>query len=117
MPVKYKHSDVYSMYFCTFTCYQWLPLISITNSDQTVYEWFYILRKDRIETIAYVIMPNHLHCILHFPEAGFNLNKIIGNAKRFMAYEIVKRLEKKNETELLYKLKGAVTERAKKKGQ
>ncbi len=23
MAIKYKHSDVYSMYFCTFTCYNW----------------------------------------------------------------------------------------------
>ncbi len=36
-------------------------------------------------------MPNHLHCILYFPEAGFGLDKILFNG-RFIAYEIVNRL-------------------------
>ena len=30
-----------------------------------------------------------LHCILYFKEAGFDLNKIVSNGKRFMAYEIL----------------------------
>ena len=62
-------------------------------------------------------MPNHLHCILHFHETNFNLNKIIGNAKRFMAYEIVKRLKEKKEMVILELLSVSVTEREKKKGQ
>lgn len=117
MPVKYKHSDAYSTYFCTFTCFNWLPLIEITNSYDQVYNWFNILKQQNADVIAYVIMPNHLHCILHFKEPGFDLNKIIGNAKRFMAYEIVNRLKEKNDTALLGLLTEAVTEREKKKGQ
>ena len=117
MSVKYNHSDTYSMYFCTFTCYNWLPLIRTTNSYDLVYNWFTLLRKNKMETIAYVIMPNHLHCILYFRETGFNLNKIIGNAKRFMAYEIVKRLEETKESGVLDILKKSVTERERKKGQ
>ena len=62
-------------------------------------------------------MPNHLHCILHFPLADFDLNKIIGNAKRFMAYEIIERLKEKKETKALQLLAASVTEREKKKGQ
>ena len=45
---------------------------------------FGYLKDEGYGTVAYVIMPNHVHTILYFPEAGFNLNKIIGNAKRFM---------------------------------
>lgn len=117
MSVKYKHSDVYSMYFCTFTCFNWLPLIEITKGYDLVYNWFNILKEEKIDTVAYVIMPNHLHCILHFPKAGFNLNNIIGNAKRFMAYEIVGRLKEIKKTDLLELLAAGVTERGKKKGQ
>ena len=51
----------------------------------------YLSDKNLINVYAFVIMPNHLHCILHFPEPNFDLNKIISNAKRFMAYEIVNR--------------------------
>ena len=105
------------MYFCTFTCYEWIPLIEITNSYDQVYNWFNLLRKENIETVAYVIMPNHLHNILYFPEANFDLNNIIGNAKRFMAYEIINRLEQNYETHMLQHLKAGVTAREKKKGQ
>ena len=91
MSVKYKHSDVYSMYFCTFTCYEWVHLFELTNGYDLVYNWFNILKKDTIEIIGYVIMPNHVHSILYFPEAGFNLDKILSNGKRFMAYELVNR--------------------------
>jgi len=83
-----------------------------------VYKWFNHLReKKNIKTTAYVIMPNHLHCILFFPSPNFSLNKIIGNAKRFMAYEIIARLETANQTEILNQLASAVTEKEKNKGQ
>ncbi len=117
MPVKYQHSDIYCMYFCTFTCYNWLSLIEKTNSYDLVYKWFTLLRNDTVEVVAYVIMPNHIHCILYFPSANFDLNKIIGNAKRFMAYELVNRLAQQKELATLQLLQDAVTAREKKKGQ
>jgi putative transposase len=116
MSIKYKHADIYSMYFCTFTCFNWLPLIENTKSYDQIYNWFNILKKEKASVVAYVIMPNHLHCILHFPEANFDLNKIISNAKRFMAYEIVNRLEENKETGLIELLAKSVTVREKKRG-
>lgn len=62
-------------------------------------------------------MPNHVHSILYFPEPGFNLGKILSNGKRFIACELVNRLEKANDTNTLTILKKAVTEREKKKKQ
>ena len=117
MSVKYKHSDVYFMYFCTFTCHEWMHLFELTNSYDLVYSWFDILKKDKIEVVGYVIMPNHVHSILYFPEAGFDLNKILANGKRFMAYEIINRLEKANDTNTLTILQNALTERERKKKQ
>ena len=94
-----------------------MSLIEITNSYDIVYNWFNILKQDEIEVVAFVIMPNHLHCILYFPQANFDLNKIISNGKRFMAYEIINRLEKANQTGLLSQLSNAVTFNEQKKGQ
>ena len=52
-----------------------------------VYEWFGILKvKYGADVIAYVIMPNYLHLIIHFESDGFNLNKIIANGKRFVEF-------------------------------
>ena len=62
-------------------------------------------------------MPNHFHAILYFPQSGYDLNKIIGNGKRFIAYEIIERLKKQKEDNLLKLLATAVTETERKKGQ
>jgi REP element-mobilizing transposase RayT len=117
MAIKWKHDDSYLMYFCTFTCYDWLWLFDIVNGYDLVYKWFDVMKKKGYYTTGYVIMPNHLHVILYFPELGFELNKIIGNAKRFMAYEIIKRLKKTGRTDILECLEESVSKRERAKGQ
>ncbi len=117
MAIKYKHTDEFSTYFVTFTCYKWIPLFEKTSSYDLVYNWFKILNQEGVDIIAFVIMPNHLHVILHFPEPGFDLNKVISNGKRFMAYEIVNRLEEKRDTAMLQFLAYKLTKREIAKGQ
>ena len=51
-----------------------MHLFEQTKSYDLVYNWFNGLKKEKIEVIGFVIMPNHIHCILYFPENGFNLN-------------------------------------------
>jgi hypothetical protein len=46
-----------------------------------------------------------------------NLNTIIGNGKRFMAYNLVERLQDQNQHELLLRLENACTDKEKAKGQ
>ena len=83
-----------------------------------MYKWFNYLNETKIaNVIAYVIMPNHLHCILHFPNSGFDLNKIISNAKRFIAYDIIKHLQENGNTGILEQLSNELTEREKSKHQ
>jgi putative transposase len=117
MAIKYKHSDEYNTYFVTFTCFKWLSLYEITNSYDIVYNWFSILKENRISVIGYVIMPNNMHVIVYFHKPSGDLNKVISNAKRFMAYEIINRLEKNGNAELLQFLSAIVTKREIKKGQ
>ena len=38
-------------------------------------------------------MPNHLHVLIHLSHNKDSINKILANGKRFLAYEIVRRLE------------------------
>jgi len=66
---------------------------------------------------SFVIMPNHVHSILYFPESSFNLDKILSNGKRFLAYELINRLEKANDTNTLTILQNALTQRERKKKQ
>jgi len=54
-------------------------------------------------------MPNHLHALIHIRHGKSNINKILGNAKRFLAYEIVNRLQDNNRQDLLYIMSERVT--------
>ena len=118
MAIKLKHSNTFSTYFITFTCIKWISLFEITHTYDMVYKWFTVLKNEyNADVVSYVIMPNHLHVILHFHNEGFNLNTIIANGKRFIAYEIINRLEEKGNTELLHHLESLVTQRERKKGQ
>ncbi|MBA2501044.1 MAG: transposase [Chitinophagaceae bacterium] len=101
MPVRFQQDQQPdSIYFITFTCYKWLPLLHQTNTYDAVYKWFNSLCDNKIHVTVYVIMPNHVHVLLHFPQMPKSLNILTGNAKRFMAYEIVKRLKEKNANDL-----------------
>ncbi len=102
MPVRFQHDQQgNSIYFVTFTCYKWLPLFQETNAYDAVYKWFDSLYKNNIHLAGYVIMPNHFHALLYFSEISRSLNIVIGNAKRFLAYEIIKRPEAQKKEDLL----------------
>ncbi|HXL56696.1 MAG TPA: transposase [Chitinophagaceae bacterium] len=118
MSVRTQHGNEPTLYYITYTCYNWLYLFSITNSYNLVYKWFnYLKNTAQIKVTAYVIMPNHVHVILFFPNENYNLNTIISNAKRFMAYEMVSCLKQLDENKILQQLEGGLSEREKKKGQ
>ena len=110
-----KHAN--AVYFTTFTCFDWLPLFDLTDTYDSVYKWFDRLRELDIRVAGYVIMPNHLHLLLCFADARQSLNAVISNGKRFLAYEIIKRLESAGREEVLLYLEEAVTRREKRKGQ
>jgi hypothetical protein len=58
-------------------------------------------------------MPNHVYLLISFDNSKQPINTIIGNGKRFIAYEIVKRLQIANEVELLALLEAGVEENRK----
>jgi hypothetical protein len=62
-------------------------------------------------------MPNHVHATIAFKECGKDINKIIGDGKRFIAYEIINRLQNKNEKALLQQLTQAVNNSDRKRGK
>jgi REP element-mobilizing transposase RayT len=104
MPVKRKITEPDGVYFITFTCHQWKPLIELTRSYDLIYNWFYHLKSKGHYINGYVILPNHLHALIAFRNTGQSINTIVGNGKRFIAYEIIKRLEKQGEANLLHQL-------------
>jgi len=112
-----KHSEKEAFYFVTFTCYKWLPLIDKTSLYDYVKSWVARLSERGIKLSGYVIMPNHLHLLVYIEDRCSGLNLVIGEAKRFMAYEIVKRLKSLGELELLQTLSDGVQDEERKKGK
>ena len=117
MAIKTIHDISDKTWFITFTCFNWLPLFEITNSYDLIYNWLNLINdKYAIDTTAFVIMPNHVHVILHLNNLN-SLNTIISNGKRFIAYEIIKRLKSQNKNDVIMKLNLACSNQEKKKGQ
>jgi REP element-mobilizing transposase RayT len=118
MAIHTRHEINEDTWFVTFTCYNWLPLFELTNSYDLVYNWLKLIGdKYDIKTIAFVIMPNHVHLLLYLPDRNVNLNTIMANAKRFMAYDLVKRLTDQQHTDIANVLAAACTQKERAKGQ
>lgn len=98
------------LYFITFTNHNWLPLFEAAKAYDLIYNWFDHLKAEGHHIVAYVIMPNHIHLMLAYKESNKSINTLVGNGKRFMAYEIVKRLREAKQTALLIQLATAVNE-------
>ena len=76
-----------------------MPLIDKVDGYNIVYKWFDYLKPQGHFINAFVIMPNHVHAIISFIETEQSINNIIGNGKRFMAYDSIKKLKENKEVE------------------
>ena len=115
MSTHTQHTENFETYFCTLVCYRWFPLFQTTNFYEQVYNWFDHLKTKGCYILGDVIMPNHLHALL-YPTSG-SLNKLTANGKRFMAYEMVKRLEQGKRYALLKESEQGVRPNERRKGK
>ncbi len=116
--IRTRHDLTEKTWFITFTCYQWIPLFDIANAYHSVYKWIkYIDDNYRIKTMAFVIMLNHVHIVIQLPDSVTNLNTIVGNGKRFMAYELIATLKEQKQEPILQRLSSACSEKERTKGQ
>jgi len=113
------HTPVTSpgIYFITFTCYRWLSLIEISQTYDKVYKWFDVLTSRGHGITGYVIMPNHIHLLLYYAGTETSLNLVVGNGKRFLAYDMVQRLTEQKQERLLIALEQGVRPANKKRGK
>jgi REP element-mobilizing transposase RayT len=92
-------------------------LLEESDGYGAVYRFFAVLQAKGHAVCGYVIMPNHLHFLLHYGGGAQSLNTLIGNGKRFMAYVIVQRLTQMERTELLCQLQAGVLAKDKQRGK
>lgn len=118
MTIRTQRASIPGVYFITFTCCEWLPLIEEAQAYDHVYKWFHQLRLKGHSVLSYVIMPNHVHLLVEFARGeSRSINVIVGNGKRFLAYAIVDRLKVKGKDELLNRLMSMVQPREKLNGK
>lgn len=117
MAIKRTQEENNTSYFITFTCINWINLISESNSYEAFYIWFRYLKTIDVKVLSYVIMPNHFHAVFYLPlNCSKTINQIVANGKRFIAYDIIKNLEEDKNEKLLSILFGITSEREKIKG-
>ncbi|UII22704.1 hypothetical protein [Fulvivirga ligni] len=111
------HTKTNEVFHCTLTGYQWLALFEQAQAYPAVYKWFDHLLKDGCCILAYMIMPNHLYCLLSPTHPSKPLNLLFSEGKRFMAYAIVKDIKKQADVRLLQVIEGGVQENERQKGK
>jgi REP element-mobilizing transposase RayT len=90
------------IYFITYTIYKWINIFTEEKYFDLIYKWFDYMKEHYNNKIhGYVIMPNHLHVLLYISEYSPDVSKLIQNAKRFQAYDIVDYLTLSNKKEIL----------------
>ena len=71
--------------FVTFSTYRWQPLLLVPDfADCFVFSLDLWRRTNHIRLLGYVVMPEHVHLVLH-PPRGFALGSGIGRLKTLAA--------------------------------
>ena len=90
------------IYFITFTILDWQKVFVTDEYCALVYKWFdYVKERYGNKIHGYVIMPNHIHLLMYVSEKSPVLSKLIQNAKRFLAYGLVKLLKRDKRIDVL----------------
>ena len=117
MPVRKAIPEKDGVYFITFTCANWLPLFKICDAYDAVYTWFDHLKQKGHYIVGYVIMPSHVHIVIAFSNTGKSINTIVSNGKRFIAYDLINRLQQQNSRLILNELRSSLNNTEIKEGK
>jgi hypothetical protein len=117
MAVRKQIPYASGVFFITFTCARFIPLFEKLNCYNVVYTFFDYLKLKGHFVNAYIIMPNHVHALISFTKTAKRINKIVGDGKRFMSYEIIEQLKGKEEENLLSQLEKFVNKTDLKRGK
>lgn len=102
MAVRYKYFVPNQIYFITFTILGWNHIFVDDRYCNLIYKWFdYMRDKYDNKIYGYVIMPNHAHFLIGLSEKSPAVSRLIQNAKRFLAYQIISLLKEDNKIDLL----------------
>ena len=86
------------MYFLTMTTVGWIDIFTRQNCKDVLVESLRFCQKNKgLRIYSYVIMSNHIHCIVQ-AEEPFLLSDIIRDFKKYSSSQLVKVLSEKTES-------------------
>ena len=89
MPKLRHYDDLNTARFVTFSCYRRLQLLVQSQVIRVFLETVSAIRKEpQFRLLGYVIMPEHVHLVLH-PIDGTKLGPLIGKIKSKAAARII----------------------------
>ncbi len=98
---RYRIFESEYPYFMTCTVVGWLPLFTRRESvDEVLNSWRYLQADAGLKLFGYVVLENHLHCILKAPQLGRTVQRF----KAHTAKKIIELLERRCATTLLRQL-------------
>ncbi len=98
---RYKFFDNAGPYFITCTIVNWLPVFSRPDAVAILLDsWKFLQAEKRMILYGYVILENHLHCII----AAKDPSKEVANFKSYTARQIIDHLKEQNNEFLLKQL-------------
>jgi hypothetical protein len=62
-------------------------------------------------------MPGHVHTIIAFSNTGKTINSTVSNGKRFIAYDLIKKLTEQNQHLILQELNSSLNDTERKEGK
>lgn len=97
MSTGYQILDPSQTYFLTFTVIDWVDIFSRKVYRDIIIDSFTYCRKEKgLKIWSYVIMTNHVHCILSATQG--NLSDVIRDFKRYTATAILKEIPNERES-------------------
>jgi REP element-mobilizing transposase RayT len=96
MPDSYQIKDQNAPHFLTFQVVGWADIFTRKSCRDIIIESFDYCRKNKnLKIHAYVIMSNHVHCILSTEN---NLSDIVRDFKKFTSKAILKKIKAPEES-------------------
>lgn len=98
---RFKFHENYYPYFITSSIVDGIPLFSDSHIANIILDSLRFIQIDRdVKLYGYVIMDNHLHCVIQHQE----ISKTVKSFKSYTAKIIIESLEKRNRNMILDKL-------------
>ena len=94
-----KIKEPKGFYFLTFTVVEWVDVFTRPQYKQIIIDSFNYCQKHKgLRIHAYVIMSNHIHCILSRKGDAPELSAIIRDFKKFTATQLLQAIQKPQES-------------------